>query len=269
MGIRTVSTNTKSPAGLIFLSLALMLLVSLATPRLAAGGQESSVIATPGPIAASATEGRTEAEARALFRELETTLRSLPRWVSAAFIVLGLIPLFWGWRFLRTVVSIFFAIAFARIAFSLAHPHIGSIGAMIVSVVASMIGGSLGWYARAALISLEGALVLGVILFALGDYLAGSGLGLGLGLTGALVGLALGWKAAPYLEAIEAALIGATLIGMGVVVLRPVDDPRIGTWLMIGAAGAAAAVSIIYQFKHIPEWVASGKMERRAPRRRR
>ncbi|MBA3710795.1 MAG: hypothetical protein H0W83_18475 [Planctomycetes bacterium] len=183
-------------------------------------------------------------------------LRGLSPLVGLALLVIALIPLFCGWRFLRVALGLLAGSFAALWTWQYGMPVFNGLSTDADTVRLLHIAGSLaafvagfvvGWILYQIQLALAGAL-LGIMVFSLpGLYLDWPWLTLALMALGAAVGFIVGWVAAPYWAALQTAILGGFMVLQGVAILTQQSSDDLMRLLAYSVAIAAAVVGFICQ----------------------
>jgi hypothetical protein len=177
--------------------------------------------------------------------------RRIPSGAGWLLILIAVPPLLWGWKIIRLTMAVFFAVAFALIAYETVAPSAGMGMAGGASLGAAVAGAFAGWYIRKPFAALEVAIVFGLVFALPGLFLNNELLTFGLGLVGATLGLALGWHAAFHLDAIDSSLAGGFLAGLGAMAVAQGLDEDTVHLIGIAVLFVSAIAGIAVQFRSV------------------
>lgn len=153
-------------------------------------------------------------------------LHGAPRWSGPLLILLGAIPLFYGWRLIRWSMALVAAGVSSGAVLSVTLPVWDASLAWTAAIAAAIICGVLGFFLYQALVAIQlGACaayaLAALVLWCIPHFQVGA---LVLGLIGALVGGVIGWRVAPLLGIIETVLYGAGMMIEGMAILIGVES---------------------------------------------
>ncbi len=182
-----------------------------------------------------------------------TRLRGVSPLVGALLLIVAVVPLFFGYRFLRLAIG-FLSGAYAAMLMwqygmgplhGIAPSADGEtlrVALVVCSLIALLIGFALGWFLYKLQLGLAGAL-LGLMVMSLpGLYLDWPWLTLALMIIGAVIGFIAGWIAAPFWAALQTAVLGGFLVvqGTAIITQQGADDHHVR--LIAFSAGILAAI---------------------------
>jgi hypothetical protein len=186
-------------------------------------------------------------------QSLPEILEQIPSIIPLIIAIICIIPLLWGWKIVRLVYTFFFAFLFGSIAYGIvagARPD-QPVVSMIVSMLASGIGGALGWYSIKIGTALVGAIMLGNVMALLGLMVGSDILAVVLAIIGFFIGLILGWKSAYYYQALMTSLYSALIMGVCSLVALYEYGPTLGTIVGLAVFVVASVIGCIFQFKSV------------------
>ena len=169
-----------------------------------------------------------------------------------AFLGFSLIPILWGWRFMRASWAFCYALIFGLYASLITIGPLGIYVGLAISVIAGILGGLAGLYLQKACAAILCAIVCATIAAIPGSLLESDILMGVLAVPGFAIGLMLGWKAAYYMDAVESTLMGALVATVGGLVLVP-DKQNIAHMVGVGLATFAVScvLGLVVQFRAI------------------
>jgi hypothetical protein len=239
------------------------------------------LLAIPAALAAGTTELQSDADRLAdkageTTRSAQQALRTAPKAVGWFILVLALVPLLVGWRIVRVLWVVFFALALATVVAALAlpfgHRHLGETAGTIATVVVALgfgvLGGWLGLVLQKVNAALGTAIFCGFILALPGILLEHVWLAVGLGAAGFVAGIVLGWIATYYLDAISMACLGAGLATSGVEVLVRDFEKDAQLIAAVATLVVSIAIGVVCQFRAIAREKRSGRLQESAIRKR-
>jgi hypothetical protein len=191
--------------------LRLLGLLALAAVAVAA---EPGAVPDPGPAASPLPLDERLAQAIA-------GLQRYPRWCGPLLALLGLVPLFHGWRLIRWTMAVCSAAVAGGAVLAFAMPGFDPALAWTAAVSAAIIAGLLGFFLYQALVAMQGALLGFLALSVLAGQLLPQhqGVAIAAGVLGGALGFLLGWRVAPYLGIVESVTYAYAMILAGMLIL--------------------------------------------------
>jgi hypothetical protein len=191
--------------------------------------------------------------------ELWQWLNAQPAWLGPVLVLVGMVPLFAGWRLIRWTTAVIAAGVVGGAVMAKCDGLLEPGMAWTAAVSAALLAGVLGAWLYQAGVAAQGG-VLGFVLFA---ALAGAALGavphpgttggaiaFVLGVLGFVLGVGLGWKAAPALGIVQTVLYGALLCQAGILVLTRPESAQVP--LILGITALVTVVpGVIVQWRDL------------------
>ena len=191
--------------------------------------------------------------------ELWQWLNAQPAWLGPVLVLVGLVPLFAGWRLIRWTTAVLAAGVVGGAVMARCDGLLEPGMAWTAAVSAALLAGVLGAWLYQAGVAVQGG-VLGFMLFA---ALAGAALGVVphpgttngaiafvLGVLGFVLGVGLGWKAAPAIGIIQTVLYGALLCQLGILILTHPESAQLP--LILGITALVTVVpGVIVQWRDL------------------
>ena len=186
-------------------------------------------------------------------------LEAQPAWLGPVLVLVGMVPLFAGWRLIRWTTAVLAAGVVGGAVMARCDGVLEPGLAWTAAVSAALLAGVLGAWLYQAGVAAQGG-VLGFVLFA---ALAGAALGavphpgttggaiaFVLGVLGFVLGVGLGWKAAPAIGIIQTVLYGALLCQLGILVLTHPESAQLP--LILGITALVTVVpGVIVQWRDL------------------
>ncbi len=186
-------------------------------------------------------------------------LNAQPAWLGPVLVLVGMVPLFAGWRLIRWTTAVLTAGVVGGAVMAKCDGLLEPGVAWTAAVSAALLAGVLGAWLYQAVVAAQGGL-LGFVLFA---ALAGAALGavphpgttggaiaFVLGVLGFVLGVGLGWKAAPALGILQTVLYGALLCQAGIIVLTRPESAQVP--LILGITALVTVVpGVIVQWRDL------------------
>ena len=186
-------------------------------------------------------------------------LNAQPAWLGPVLVLVGMVPLFAGWRLIRWTTAVLAAGVVGGAVMARCDGLLEPGMAWTAAASAALLAGVIGAWLYQAGVAVQGG-VLGFVLFA---ALAGAALGVVphpgttngaiafvLGVLGFVLGVGLGWKAAPAIGIIQTVLYGALLCQLGILILTHPERAQLP--LILGITALVTVVpGVIVQWRDL------------------
>lgn len=166
---------------------------------------------------------------------------------TVALMIAGLLPLFFGWVFIRFSTATSLACAAGLAIWIALNGHVSAVLVWCSIAFVGLLAAVMGWFLYQAMIAFKGALLAGLLCALVAEQLTASLespwvhiISLIAGFIGAALGAFLGWRLAPWVAIIETSVIGALMIGAG---YCGYSQARTNAEFLIG--GAIAVIALV------------------------
>jgi hypothetical protein len=172
--------------------------------------------------------------------------------IGALLLLLSVIPLFFGWRFLRVALTLLLGYFLALMTWEYGMPYLHQLvpgyapGTLVpiliaVTVLSAIIGCLAGWFLYQLEMALVGALLGMMVLAIPAMYFNAPVIQWALLAVGVVVGGIAGWTIAPYWAALQTAILGGILVMQGISILTQQSAESGGAQTVTIAIGISAA----------------------------